>query len=43
VWAAKIISDPLHDIKLYHRAPLLLLRRSIAGDIDEMDEAIALD
>jgi hypothetical protein len=25
VWAAKIISDPFHDIKLYHRSPMLLL------------------
>ena len=26
VWAAKILSDPFHDIKLYHRAPGRLLR-----------------
>jgi hypothetical protein len=26
VWATKILTDPLHDIKLYHRAPLFLLR-----------------
>ena len=26
VWATKILSDPFHDIKLYHKAPLLLLR-----------------
>lgn len=26
VWATKIITDPFHDIKLYHRAPLHLLR-----------------
>jgi len=26
VWAAKIVTDPFHDIKLYHRAPLQLLR-----------------
>lgn len=25
-WAAKIVTDPFHDIKLYHRAPLHLLR-----------------
>ena len=25
-WAAKILTDPFHDIKLYHRAPLYLLR-----------------
>lgn len=26
VWAVKIITDPFHDIKLYHKAPLFLLR-----------------
>ena len=26
VWVTKILTDPLHDIKLYHRAPLYLLR-----------------
>jgi hypothetical protein len=25
-WAWKIITDPFHDIKLYHKAPLALLR-----------------
>jgi hypothetical protein len=26
VWLTKILTDPLHDIKLYHTAPLYLLR-----------------
>jgi hypothetical protein len=26
VWLTKILTDPFHDIKLYHRAPLLLLQ-----------------
>ena len=26
VWAAKIVTDPFHDVKLYWRAPLALLR-----------------
>lgn len=26
VWVAKILTDPFHDIKLYHRAPIRLLR-----------------
>ena len=26
VWLTKILTDPLHDIKLYHRAPLFLLQ-----------------
>ena len=25
VWMTKIITDPFHDIKLYHKAPLSLL------------------
>jgi hypothetical protein len=26
VWLTKILTDPFHDIKLYHRAPLQVLR-----------------
>jgi len=26
VWMTKIVTDPFHDIKLYHRAPLQVLR-----------------
>ena len=26
VWATKILTDPFHDIKLYHRAPFYLLQ-----------------
>jgi len=26
VWASKILTDPFHDIMLYHKAPLALLR-----------------
>jgi hypothetical protein len=26
VWATKILTDPFHDVKLYHKAPLALLR-----------------
>ena len=26
VWATKIVTDPFHDIKLYHKAPLALMR-----------------
>jgi hypothetical protein len=43
VWATKIITDPFHDIKLYHKAPLALLRGELidpgigAEDWDEED------
>jgi hypothetical protein len=33
VWATKILTDPFHDVKLYHRAPLQLLR----GELVEPD------
>ena len=36
VWAAKIITDPFHDVMLYWRAPLHLLR---GERIDPMDHA----
>jgi hypothetical protein len=36
VWATKIMTDPFHDIKLYHKAPLALLR----GEL--IDPAIGL-
>ncbi len=37
VWSTKIITDPFHDIKLYHRAPTALLHRTVL----EIDQAIA--
>jgi len=36
VWATKILSDPLHDLALYWRAPLALLRGEL---IDPMPHA----
>jgi hypothetical protein len=33
-WATKIITDPIHDIKLYYRAPLYLLKGQL---IDPME------
>ena len=36
VWATKILTDPFHDILLYHRAPLHLLRGEL---IDPMRHA----
>jgi hypothetical protein len=46
VWATKILTDPFHDIKLYHKAPFYLLRGELidpgirAGWIDEDAEEI---
>jgi hypothetical protein len=45
VWASKILTDPFHDIKLYHKAPAYLLRRELidprywTGESDEMAAA----
>jgi len=36
-WAAKIITDPFHDIQMYHAAPLFLLR---GQRIDPMDHVV---
>ncbi len=30
VWACKILTDPFHDIMLYHKAPLALIRGALA-------------
>jgi hypothetical protein len=37
VWAAKILTDPFHDIWLYHKAPLYLMRGELL-DIDSEPE-----
>jgi di/tricarboxylate transporter len=36
-WATKILTDPFHDVKLYCRAPLYLLRGEL---IDPMDDVV---
>ena len=48
VWATKILTDPFHDVKLYHRAPLYLLRGQLIDPMlhvseEEMDAAEELD
>jgi len=32
VWVTKILTDPFHDIKLYYKAPLFLLRRDLMDE-----------
>ena len=32
-WGTKIVTDPFHDIYLYHKAPLLLMRGQTRADI----------
>ncbi len=35
VWATKILTDPFHDIKIYHRAPVLLMKGDLYDDMTE--------
>jgi hypothetical protein len=37
VWFTKILTDPFHDVKLYCRAPLHLLRGEL---VDPMDDVV---
>jgi len=37
VWFTKILTDPFHDVKLYCRAPLALLRGEL---VDPMDDVV---
>jgi hypothetical protein len=43
VWATKILTDPFNDIKLYHKAPLYLLRGELIDthlgeEMEELEE-----
>ena len=40
VWVTKILTDPFHDVMLYWRAPLALLRGEL---IDPMDDVLEAD
>jgi hypothetical protein len=45
VWATKILTDPFHDIKLYHKAPLALMRGElidpeIGREVAEWEEEV---
>ena len=37
VWVTKILTDPFHDIKLYYRAPLYLLRGELIDPMTPID------
>ncbi|MGA3156468.1 MAG: hypothetical protein ABSE43_02735 [Steroidobacteraceae bacterium] len=38
VWLTKIITDPFHDVMLYWRAPLYLLRGQLIDPMDDVTE-----
>ena len=35
VWACKIITDPFHDIKIYHKSPWYILRGDMYDDMSD--------
>lgn len=35
VWATKILTDPFHDIKIYHRAPFHILKGDMYDDMTD--------
>ena len=39
VWITKIVTDPFHDIKLYHKAPLYLLRGELIDPLHAQGHA----
>ena len=39
VWMTKILTDPFHDIYLYHKAPLALMRGELIEPRNNMDHA----
>jgi len=41
VWVTKIVTDPFHDIKLYHKAPWQLLRGLLADKDGEAEAELA--
>ena len=43
VWLTKIVTDPFHDVLLYHRAPLYLLRGELIDPMghDRLEAALA--
>jgi hypothetical protein len=41
VWITKIITDPFHDVMLYYRAPLALLRGELIDPMDDVSGELA--
>jgi hypothetical protein len=38
-WAIKIITDPFHDIKLYYRSPIYLLRGELIDPMPHIQQS----
>jgi hypothetical protein len=41
VWCTKILTDPFHDIQIYHRSPLYLLKGELIDPMNHAREATA--
>jgi 2-hydroxy-palmitic acid dioxygenase Mpo1-like len=39
VWFTKILTDPFHDVKMYHKAPLFLLKGQWLDPMDDVRDA----
>jgi hypothetical protein len=39
VWFTKILTDPFHDVKMYHRAPLFLLKGQWLDPMDHVQDS----
>ena len=43
VWASKIITDPFHDIKIYHKAPGHLIKGEMYDDMSDWYREVPAD
>ena len=43
VWASKIITDPFHDIKIYHKAPAHLIKGEMYDDMSDWYREVPAD
>ncbi|CAA0078980.1 Uncharacterised protein [Halioglobus japonicus] len=43
VWAIKILTDPFHDIKIYHRAPMHILKGNMYDDMTDWYREVSFD
>ena len=41
VWFTKILTDPIHDIQMYYKAPIALLRGELIDPMNHVEPAAA--
>lgn len=42
VWATKILTDPFHDIKIYHKSPYFILKGDMYDDMTDWYQEVTL-